>query len=184
MKFSSLFALLAAAGALALANTALAATAGTDNTTAGAYASGWTDSTNGAITGTAFEAWRLSTYGTNNTDSDAGFLLEDSTHLQANNTGANINSGGTAFKLYGTGSAGADAYRNFAGGALMGSQSYSLDLAVNYRNGYKGFDLKDDSGNTIFNFDVGSDDYTVSQTATGNGSVGSAALTAYPNNRL
>ncbi len=172
MKSLPVFALLSIVGALALASVAAASTAGTDNTTASAYSGGWTDGTNGAVTGAPFNPWSLSTYGTSNGNSFAGFQFDDSTKLQGNNTGANIDTGGTAFKMYGTGSAGADAYRNFAGGALTGAQSFSLDLAVNYRNGYKGFDLKDASNNTILTFNVGGDDYTVSQAATGNGSIG------------
>ena len=58
----------------------------------------------------------------------------------------------------------------------MAGQTFSIQLAVNFRNGYKGFDLRGDTTGdpTIFNFNVGGDDYVVNNAATGNGSIGNS----------
>src|SRR5438045_5609204 len=49
----------------------------------------------------------------------------------------------------------AGAARLFSGGDLSVGQTFSFVLAVNFRNGNKGFDLLDSSGGHIWNFNVG-----------------------------
>ena len=49
--------------------------------------------------------------------------------------------------------------RSFSGGASLGAGDvFSFDLSANYRNGNKGFDLRN-AGTGLFNFNVGSDNY-------------------------
>ncbi len=135
---------LVAAAALSLAGLASAATVGSDN--AGNYAS-WTNGTNG---GTGFGAWDLTGNNSNGTSLFAGYFLGDSTAGSGN-----INTGGKSFGMFANPSgAFANAARTFAGGALTLGQTFSIQLAVNFRNGDKGLNLLV-SGTQVFNFDVG-----------------------------
>lgn len=52
---------------------------------------------------------------------------------------------------------------------LDAGQSFSFDLAVNWRNGYKGVDVFNAGGTKVFNFNVGGDDYAISGPSIGNG---------------
>jgi hypothetical protein len=151
--------------AAAFAASALAANNGTDN--AGNYIT-WGSGDN---LGSGFGAWTLAT---GNTDGShfAGFFLGDSTTLGG---GANINTSGKAFGMFANpaqfgSDPFADATRDFSSPLTVG-QTFSLDLAVNFRNGNKGIDLRD-GVTTIFNFNIGADDYVVNSAATGNGSIG------------
>ncbi|MCB9866320.1 MAG: PEP-CTERM sorting domain-containing protein [Phycisphaerales bacterium] len=74
----------------------------------------------------------------------------------------------------------ADAYRFLDPAGLSVGQTFSIDLAVNFRSGFKGMDLRGASDETIFNFNVGGDDYAVDQAESGNGSIGNA----YSNNTI
>jgi hypothetical protein len=123
----------------------------------------WNSGDNG---GTGFDVWSFVGSGVH------GYFLGSSTGLSS--PGANINSGGgTSFGMYGEGGGGfADAGRNFSSPLTVGG-TFSLDLAVNFRNGNKGIDLRNGSGSTIFNFNVGGDDHVVTA-ATGGGSIGNA----------
>ena len=48
-------------------------------------------------------------------------------------------------------------FRSFGGSASLGaSDVFSFDLSVNYRNGRKGFDLRN-AGTGLFNFNVGNE---------------------------
>lgn len=51
---------------------------------------------------------------------------------------------------------------------LAVGQYFSFDLAVNFRNGYKGVDIFNSVGEKIFNFNVGGDDYTINTVSIGN----------------
>ena len=53
-------------------------------------------------------------------------------------------------------------------------QTFTFQMAVNYRNGAKGVDLFGLDGTKIFNFNVGGDDYLVGNATTGNGSIGNS----------
>lgn len=182
--------LLPAATLLLLASAASAATLGTDNANQLAYeladgnssndsnpannTNGWITGDNGAASGAAFQAWQLSTPGN---DGTAGFYIGDSRGLAGSN-GADINVGNESFGMYGQGAnKAAEAVRLFSA-ALSVGQTFSIDLGVNHRNGFKGIDLRDGSSATIFNFNVsslaGNDDYFVQFAATNNGSIGNS----------
>lgn len=178
---------------LSLCSGAHAATNGTDNANQAAYelddstandgnpannTNNWVTSDNGAATGAAFLPWTLSTPGSSGI---AGFFIGDSRNLSGG-AGADINVGLESFGMYGAGSdKAAEAVRLFSS-ALEVGQTFSIDLGVNFRNGFKGIDLRDGSSSAIFNFNVGSfagtDDYRVQFAASGNGSIGNA----YSNN--
>ena len=100
-----------------------------------------------------------------------------------------MNVAGRAFGLYGKAANGtareAAAYRDFAGGGLSAGQAFSVDLAVNYRNGVKGIDVRGGTADaadrpTLFTFAVAGDDYAVSNAASGNGSTKWAFKTNAP----
>ena len=132
---------------------AFAAVEGTDNAANSAYSGGWLNGTNGGTSGT-FNPWDL-TNNNNGGSNFAGYFLGDSTAGSGN-----INTGGVSFGIYANPStAFADAIRSF-GSTLSVGQTFSLDLAVNFRNGNKGFSLFD-GATQIFNLNVGADDYTI-----------------------
>lgn len=134
-----------------------------------------TNNTNGWVTGddgfdfgpAAFGAWTLSTV------NSAGHFIGDSTNLSS--PGANINVNSESFGMFGSGGSTAEAFRSFDSPLEIG-QTFSLDMAVNFRNGQKGIDIRNSSNVVLFNFNVGDlgsgDDYTVQFAATGNGSIG------------
>ncbi len=114
----------------------------------------------------------------------SGFFIGDSRNMASPGNYPDINTGSKSFGLYGgsggTGSGEADAYGFLKDGsgndqALSVGQTLSLDIAVDWRNGYKGFAARN-SGNDaeVFTFNTGGDDYVVSNAATGNGSIGNA----------
>jgi hypothetical protein len=78
--------------------------------------------------------------------------------------------------LCNSGQAQANAYRSFVTPLTLG-ETFSIDLAVNYRDDFKGIDLRNASGTPIFNFDVSGDDYRVQFATTGNGNIGNAFST-------
>ncbi len=160
-----------AIGALTLCGQASASVTGADDTSASAYSDGWQSGDNGSVIGNAFQAWSFSN------SNNSGQFLQDSTTVGS--PGANINAGSPpkSFGEFGAGgnSDQANAFRDFNGPLGLG-QTFSIDLAANFRNGFKGLDLRNGSGGTIFNFNVGNvgagDDYTVQSAASGNGSIG------------
>lgn len=137
---------------------------GSDSANDVAYNGGWTNGTDGGTAGT-FGAWALTSEG-----AQSGHFIGSSTSLSS--PGADINSGGEAFGMFGHTSQTSEAFRDFNGNSLGVGQTFSLDLAVNFRNGNKGFDLRDSSDSVIFNFNIGNDDYVVNLAASGNGSIG------------
>lgn len=188
MKNSIILPVFSAAALLAMAAShSHAATAGTDNASQSAYINGWTNGTDGAVTGDGFSSWYL-VNSTNGAGAASGFFIGDSKNLSSGQTGADIDTNSKAFGMYAglNGStdpnpaASADAYRWFvqADGTthdtLAVGQTFSLNIAVNYRNGFKGIDLRDASDSTIFNFNIGNNDYVVSNATTGNGSIGNS----------
>lgn len=115
---------------------------GSDN--ASNYGGSWTSGSNG---GTGFNPW--------------GFIETTGTFgLTSSTAGAgNINTGGVSFTMTGAGVNSAEAARSFAGGVSLATQAvFTFDLSVNFRNGNKGFDLRN-GGSTVFNFNVGGDNY-------------------------
>ena len=144
---------------------------------------GWVSGDNGFVTGPgAFLPWALNTGGTSGA---AGFFIGDSRNLSSGLTGADINSAGNAaFGMYGNTSMFANAVRAFDSALAVG-QTLTLDIGVNFRNGQKGFDVRNASNAVLMNFNIGNlgagDDYTVQLATTGNGSIGTgyAAKTAF-----
>jgi hypothetical protein len=126
-----------------------------DDASSSVYNDGWAGGDNG---GYGFNAWTLDAGGTGY----YGHFIGDSRNLTDSLSGANINVSGESFGMYAnSGSAYAGAARNFTGGALAAGQQFSFVIGVNYRNGNKGFDLRDGSGSVLWNFNVGGDAYKV-----------------------
>ena len=127
------------------------ATTGFDNTT---YYTSWT---NGSDGGTGFKPWSLTNTG------NGGFFLGSS---NLNGMG-NINTGGTAFAMYGntTGLDTAQARRalNFS---LTSGLALSAQMAVAYRNGFKGITIYKDSAFTqeVWYFNIQNDQYNANGT--------------------
>ena len=98
--------------------------------------------------------------------SAAGIFIGDSTTLAPNNSGGDINTSGASFGLFAHSGAFAEAVR-FFDGPLLNGQSFTFQLAVNFRNGNKGIDVWDASSNRIFNLNIGGDIYSVNNTPPG-----------------
>lgn len=111
------------------------------------YATNWANNSNG---GTGFGNWFFD-----------GYVAADDTATIADSSvnAGNINSpGGSAFRIASNDSL--DVVRSFGGGrTLQAGDIFSFDMTLNFRNGNKGFDLRN-QGNTVFNFDVGNNLYT------------------------
>lgn len=143
-----------------------AAVIGTDFANDAAYDDGWQSGDDGG-TAAAFGPWNLTIQGAN-----SGQFIGDSTTVAPGNSGANINTTGESFGLFGHSGQTAEAFRDFGGFGLALGDVFSIELALNFRNGNKGFDLRDAADNVIFNFNIGANDYAVNLAATGNGSIG------------
>lgn len=112
----------------------------------------------------------------------AGHFIGDSTNLSSPGNFPDINVAGKSFGLNGASGGGgfgqADSYGFLTDGAannapLLPGQTLAIDLAVDFRNGYKGFAARNFSDNSeIFTFVIGGDDYVVYNATTGNGSIG------------
>ncbi|WOO41785.1 hypothetical protein [Rubellicoccus peritrichatus] len=148
------------------------ATLGSDNASATAYDGGWTDGTDGSITGPgAFGQWFL--------NADTTDIVHEVTSVSSLSSNApNLDTGGRSFRMLGRQVGGdpneATAFRFIDPAGLSVGQTFSIDIAVNFRNGFKGIDLRSSAVGdpTIFNFNIGGDDYVVNNAATGNGSIG------------
>jgi hypothetical protein len=152
---------------------AQAAIVGTDNASAAAYDDGFDDGDDGFITGdAAFGPWVESQSG------NAGKFIGNSTNL-ASGAGADINTAGESWGFFSFANDGSfvNMSRLFSSGLTPG-QTFSVDLAINFRSGLKGIHITDAAENRLFSFTVGNlgngDDHTVENAATGNGSVGNA----------
>ncbi|WOO41355.1 hypothetical protein [Rubellicoccus peritrichatus] len=110
------------------------------------YGGGWT---NGSNQGTGFGTWSLNSDG--GTSGFAGNFLGDST------AGAgDINTAGNSFGLFANQDAGAfsTATRSFSS-ALTTNDQFTAQIALNFDNGNKGFNLRTGTDN-ILGFNVGS----------------------------
>jgi len=112
---------------------------------------GWT---NGANAGSGFGSWNLYTTGT------AGNFLGSSVSQGF----GNIDTDGQSFGMYGnpTGDNYFNAERSFSS-ALNTGDTFSINLAVAFRNGNKGISLFSGGfapANEVWNFNVGGDNYT------------------------
>ena len=135
------------AAAAVAATSVFAATGGSDN------AAGYSGLANGDNGGSGFSAWSTTGGGT------SGSYIGDS----AAQGFGDINTSGKAWGFWGNPSGGnyINATRGFSGGALSVGQTFSIDLAIAWRNGNKGIDIIGNGGVSIFNFNVGSDQYQV-----------------------
>lgn len=116
--------------------------------TASDNASNYTSWTDGSNQGTGFAGWSLNS---NNNGSTlfAGHFLGDS----ASGAG-DINTGGQSFGMYANPSgAFSTAIRSFSSALTLNDQ-FTFQMAVNFDNGNKGFNLRT-AGDSIFNFNVG-----------------------------
>ncbi len=137
---------------------AFAAPVGTDNAADPAYSDGWITGDNGGTPGT-FLPWNL--VNNNGGGNFAGYFIGSSTAGSGN-----IDTGGVSFGVYANpGTAFADAIRDF-GSTLSVGQTFTLDIAVNFRNGNKGFSLFD-GATEIFNLNIGGDDYQINGSSIG-----------------
>ncbi len=145
----------------------VAANLGTDNASAPAYAAGWSNGTDGGINGLgAFGQWFL------NTNLPTAYTISSAAGI-GNADSAVIDSAGVSFRILQTNGE-ASAFRFLDPAGLGVRQTFSIQMAVNFRNGFKGFDLRGAGAGdpTIFNFNIGGDDYVVNGAESGNGSVG------------
>jgi hypothetical protein len=155
------------AAVVALAASAInAATPGSDSTADPVYGGSGAGSFNGKDGGTpaTFSPWTVTPNPPGTTS--AGGFIGDSTTLAPNNSGGNVDSAGVAFGLFGHSGAYVNAVRSFDSPLTVG-QSFIIQLAVNFRNGNKGLDVRDANGNVIFDFNIGGDDYSVNNTGGG-----------------
>jgi len=150
---------------VSLLSFAHAATPGSDSAANPVYGGNGAGSFNGDDGGApTFGPW-LVTENPSDT-STAGSFIGDSTTLAPNNSGGNTNSSGVSFGLYGYDGAYVNAVRSFDAPLSIG-QTFTIQLAVNYRNGNKGMDVTDANGNNIFDLNIGGDDYSVNNTGGG-----------------
>ena len=124
-----------------------AALAGSDNAADSVYNDGWTSGDDG---GTGFNAWTIDGSGGLNQGVYIGSSIPG---------GSDINTGGESFAMYGHSGSYSGATRTFEGGQLASGQQFSFVLAVNFRNGNKGFYLRNSSGTPIWSFNVGTNSY-------------------------
>ena len=161
--------------AMLLSNHANAAALFTENAGNAYYDSGWTLGSSQPNKFGWFTATNVVT-----APGSAGVDLDDSSELASASSYPDINTTGRSWRMYGVSGGGhgeSTAYGFLKDGfgkdaTLSPGQTLSLDIAVNFRNGYKGFAAKDARGTEIFTFNIGGDDYAVSHAATGNGSIG------------
>lgn len=146
-----------------LAGSAIAATPGADSPDSPEYKGDKWES--GQNAGKGFMGWNIVTSG-----SEAGASIGDSSQAAM---GINT-SAGKAFRLFARGKGNSvEAYRTLDMPLEMG-QSLEVQISVNFRSGNKGLDLRRAGDNqTIFNLNIGAEDYKVNLAATGNGSLGS-----------
>jgi hypothetical protein len=158
----------ASLGAVFAAGTDQAAGFDSDDASAPVYADGWDNFDDGSVNPNGLGGWVLGGGAVDGTTID----ITSSSGLGG---GGAIDSAGVAFKLHDPSGGFVDVFRFFDPAGLDAGETFSIDMAVNFRGGFKGIDLRSDAGDaTIFNFNIGGDDYSVSQAATGNGSIGNA----------
>lgn len=153
-----------------------------DNAGATAYAGGWSASApafslDGTVAGGAgFGGWGLTV------DPNADLRIESVGSLGSGSS--LLDTAGKSFRLSGGwyspdgGTTWNQAYshatRWLDPAGLDAGQAFTFEIAVRYRNGAKGVNLLNTSGQNIFNFNIGADNYVVNNAASGNGSIGNA----------
>lgn len=146
-----------------------------DDASRAVYSDGISNLENGSTTGggTGFGGW---VFGSNIQAGD--FTIGSSA---SNGGSGGIDVDGDSFLLVDSDAGGefADLFRFFDDGDLGVGQTFSFDMDVNFRGGFKGVNLRDtDDSTRIFNFEAstdvdgqGTDGYIVQDAATGNGSL-------------
>lgn len=136
-----------------------------DDASRAAYSDGWRVGDDGSASTGYLGAWVMG--------ADSVAPRADIQSAAGLGTGkSDIDSNGKAFKLHDPGGGYVDVFRFFDPLGLEPGETFSIDLAVNFRGGFKGLDVRDDREAVIFNVNIGDDDYTVSKSVTGNGSIG------------
>lgn len=144
---------------------ASAATLDSDYADSPVYADGIKSGDDGSSQPSFLGAWVM-------TDKVAGGIFSVASSLGLGNGAHELDRGGKAFKLHDASGGYADLFRFVDPLGLETGETLSLDLAVNFRGGYKGLDVRDTAEKTLFTFNIGDDDYIVSKAASGNGSIG------------
>ncbi|WP_428388477.1 hypothetical protein [Mucisphaera sp.] len=156
-------------GLAIMAGQANAADIGFDDASAAAYIDGWDNFDDGNTGGgPGMGAWVFGG------GAVTGVNVDISSSLGVGGGTGAIDSDGKAFKIHDTSGNFVDIFRFLDPDGLDAGQVFSMDMAVNFRGGFKGMDLRDSSDATVFNLNIGGDDYTVSQATSGNGSLGNA----------
>ncbi len=97
-------------------------------------------------TASGFNLWELEAYG-----GTPKYVILSSTNAGPDITGV-MDSAGVSFALYSFSGDWAGAYRYFTKGGLVSGDVFQVDLAVNYLDGGRGFDLLDSTGTKLLNF--------------------------------
>ena len=155
--------LLLAIVCLAAASAAPAGVVDSDTAAHAAYQDGWTSGDDGSTDVSLLGGWVMAA-------SYPKASIETSAGLGSGMT--DIDTEGKSFKLHNPDGGFLDAFRFIDPLGLDAGETFSIDLAVNFRGGFKGIDARDAKEKNIFTFNVGADDYVVSNAATGNGSIG------------
>ena len=153
-----------------------------DNASASAYALGWgVAAPEWSLDGTTFTGGGLGGWSLQAAP-NADVRLESVATLGGGSTV--LDSSGQSFRLSGGfyspdggttwNGAYANAVRYLDPNGLSAGQSFSFQMAVNWRNGAKGVNLYDTAGVKVFGFNVAGDDYVVNDALSGNGSIGNA----------
>lgn len=150
----------------------VAATNDTDNADRPAYNDGWQNGDDGSLND-GFGNWVFG----GNAISGTTAVIASST---SNGGSSSIDSPTRSFGVLDNGSDFVDVFRFLDGGDLAAGQTFSLDMDVNFRDGFKGIRVRDaDDSTAIFGFEAstnvdggGSDGYLVYSAATNNGSIG------------
>ena len=153
-----------------------------DNASASAYALGWgVAAPEWSLDGTTFTGGGLGGWSLQAAP-NADVRLESVATLGGGSTV--LDSSGQSFRLSGGfyspdggttwNQAFAKAVRYLDPDGLSAGQSFSFQMAVNFRNGAKGVTLYDTADVEVFRFNVAEDDYVVKNALSGNGSIGNA----------
>lgn len=150
------------ASCLALA----AATLDWDNAANPAYVDGIQPGDDGSVAPSFLGGWVM-------TEAAAGGKIAIASSLDLGAGNRDVDSSEKAFKLHDVTGGYVDLFRFIDPLGLETGETFSVDIAVNFRGGYKGLDMRDATETSRFTFNVGNDDYVVSKAASGNGSIGS-----------
>ncbi len=133
-----------------------------DDASDSAYHDGWSSGDNG---GEGFGGWMFG---------DAAVGSASTASASSNGGSSYIDTGGRSFRLSDAHEAGAfiDVYR-FLVDDLQPGDSFSIDMDINFRAGYKGLRIRGEDDDTVlFNFEAANDDYIIHGVSSGGGSAG------------